>query len=457
MASDGGVFTFGDAQFYGSTGAMRLNQPVVGMAPTSDDGGYWLVASDGGVFTFGDAQFYGSLGGNGSSVLGIIVSRGGGYAEVTTDGSEHAFGPLASPLPPVIGPAPAGTSWASGGSSSEPSTYPSAVVDTTMQAVIESQLGPGWVAGDTSYSTTLPDGREAFVYSDTLIGTAQPSGAAHMTRWVDNGELVGDLPYLATDIAGTYHAPAALIPDTFDSDATWQTASTYAEGGKQLIFVNATEHVPEGPFDKDVGSSGIAVMSVPPGGLPTLASVTLLPTDPETEWGNAMMQSGGYTYVYGSDLDPTTGAVYGMKIARVPVGESLDTGAWDYWNGSQWVGGESNAVAVPTVYQLTGVVPNPSGNGFVAVSVPNSVYTDTTVDLSFSSSPTGPWSVPEPVYSIPQIGQYRDEIAYMPTFHPELSSGNVLVVSYNINTTDGLSAVAQNVRQYQPQFIDISG
>ena len=32
VASDGGIFTFGDAQFYGSTGNIRLNEPVMGMA-----------------------------------------------------------------------------------------------------------------------------------------------------------------------------------------------------------------------------------------------------------------------------------------------------------------------------------------------------------------------------------------------------------------------------------------
>ena len=32
------------------------------MAATPDGGGYWLVASDGGVFTYGDAAFYGSAG-----------------------------------------------------------------------------------------------------------------------------------------------------------------------------------------------------------------------------------------------------------------------------------------------------------------------------------------------------------------------------------------------------------
>jgi hypothetical protein len=38
-----------------------LNQHVVGMAATPDGKGYWLVASDGGVFAFGDANFYGSM------------------------------------------------------------------------------------------------------------------------------------------------------------------------------------------------------------------------------------------------------------------------------------------------------------------------------------------------------------------------------------------------------------
>ena len=32
------------------------------MAPTPDHRGYWLVASDGGVFAYGDAGFYGSTG-----------------------------------------------------------------------------------------------------------------------------------------------------------------------------------------------------------------------------------------------------------------------------------------------------------------------------------------------------------------------------------------------------------
>src|ERR1051325_7980101 len=44
VASDGGVFSFGDAQFFGSTGAFRLNQPIVGMAATPTGPGYRLAS-----------------------------------------------------------------------------------------------------------------------------------------------------------------------------------------------------------------------------------------------------------------------------------------------------------------------------------------------------------------------------------------------------------------------------
>ena len=49
------------AQNDGSLSA-PLNAPIVGIAATPDGGGYWLVAADGGVFSFGDAHFYGSTG-----------------------------------------------------------------------------------------------------------------------------------------------------------------------------------------------------------------------------------------------------------------------------------------------------------------------------------------------------------------------------------------------------------
>ena len=94
-SADGGVFTFGDAPFEGSLGALPLQGPIVAMAATADDQGYWLGALDGGVFALGDAHFYGSMGGTklNQPIVGMAATPdGGGYWLVAADGGIFAFG-----------------------------------------------------------------------------------------------------------------------------------------------------------------------------------------------------------------------------------------------------------------------------------------------------------------------------------------------------------------------------
>ncbi len=94
MASDGGVFAFGDAAFVGSMGGQHLNAPVVGFAADATGHGYWLVASDGGIFAFGDAGFHGSMGDQhlNRPVVGMAAGPHGGYWLVASDGGIFAFG-----------------------------------------------------------------------------------------------------------------------------------------------------------------------------------------------------------------------------------------------------------------------------------------------------------------------------------------------------------------------------
>jgi hypothetical protein len=107
VASDGGIFAFGDAGFYGSIPGSGLNPagsglprsldaPIVGMVPSSDGGGYFMVASDGGVFAFGDARFEGScpgIGGcRGAAVAVVPDATGDGYWVVTSTGAVYTFG-----------------------------------------------------------------------------------------------------------------------------------------------------------------------------------------------------------------------------------------------------------------------------------------------------------------------------------------------------------------------------
>ncbi|MCZ7527113.1 MAG: glucosaminidase domain-containing protein [Acidimicrobiia bacterium] len=93
VASDGGVFSFGQARFHGSTGALTLNAPMIGMAPTPSGDGYWLLARDGGIFSFGDAGFFGSTGAMALNqpIVGMAPTPSGdGYWLVARDGGSSA-------------------------------------------------------------------------------------------------------------------------------------------------------------------------------------------------------------------------------------------------------------------------------------------------------------------------------------------------------------------------------
>jgi hypothetical protein len=107
VASDGGVFAYGDAGFYGSTGSITLNKPIIGMIPTVDGGGYWLIASDGGVFAYGDAKFYGSAAGDGLAYPVTAAAAGflgGGYWLVDANGQVFNFGDAQNEGQPVYAP-----------------------------------------------------------------------------------------------------------------------------------------------------------------------------------------------------------------------------------------------------------------------------------------------------------------------------------------------------------------
>jgi hypothetical protein len=115
VAADGGIFTFGDAAFHGSAGGTPLNRRVVGMAATPRGGGstgsidlrrpvvamastpsgrgYWMVASDGEVFAFGDATYFGSPRLTDETAVAVApMPGGGGYLVVTAYGALYGYG-----------------------------------------------------------------------------------------------------------------------------------------------------------------------------------------------------------------------------------------------------------------------------------------------------------------------------------------------------------------------------
>ena len=235
VGSDGGIFTFGSDQFYGSTGNLRLQGPVVGITPTRDRGGYWLDASDGGVFSFGDTRFYGSIPGLGlhpagsgvpqslsAPIVGMVPSHDqGGYFMVASDGGVFAFGDahFAGSCPGIgdcSGPAVAVMPDASGNG-----------------YWLITQTGNVYTFGDAPYL-----GAPGQQSSPITSAVATPSGNGY---WILDGDgqvfAYGDAPYLGNVAAGATGGmnPATAIIATSDGGGYWAADAE----GKVFIFGDA--------------------------------------------------------------------------------------------------------------------------------------------------------------------------------------------------------------------------
>ena len=190
VGADGGVFSFGDAGFYGSAAAERLSAPVVGMAATPDGHGYWLVGADGGVFSFGDAGFYGSAGTEplAAPVVGMAATPNGrGYWLVGADGGVFNYGEAtfsgsaaSSPLAaPVVGMTPSPTGHGYWLVASDGGVF--SFGDAPFHGAGADQVGPDQVKASYSALVAAPTGgywvvgqAPALAYAPPATTTAAP-------------------------------------------------------------------------------------------------------------------------------------------------------------------------------------------------------------------------------------------------------------------------------------------
>jgi hypothetical protein len=213
VASDGGIFTFGNAQFHGSTGAIHLNMPIVGMAPVPGNDGYWLVASDGGIFSFGSANFFGSTGAIhlNKPIVGMAATRDGqGYWLVASDGGIFSFGDAqfygstgAIHLnKPIVGMA------------ATPSGHGYWLVASD---------GGIFSFGDAQFYGSTG----ALTLNKPVVGiAATPSGHGYWLVASDGGVFTfGDAPYEGSTGAIKLNKPIVGLLSTFDGQGYWEVAS----------------------------------------------------------------------------------------------------------------------------------------------------------------------------------------------------------------------------------------
>jgi hypothetical protein len=231
VATDGGIFSYGDAAFYGSTGSIALNKPIAGMAPTPDGKGYWLVATDGGIFNYGDAAFYGSTGSIALNkpIVGMAPTPDGkGYWLVATDGGIFNYGDAGFYGSPAGGPG----------------------LDPT-EKVVSTHSGQGyWVEAQNGTAYPFGDAQgtpptEGLMFSPTTPGDKAVSFAfAQLGKpyiWGGNGPVGYDCSGLV--LASWQHGAgvsfARVANDQYDTAGSPVALTTLAAG--DLVFWGSSQ------------------------------------------------------------------------------------------------------------------------------------------------------------------------------------------------------------------------
>jgi hypothetical protein len=325
--------------------------------------------------------------------------------------------------------------------------------DLTQTFADYGNTGGAWTGGDSTFSLPLRGGKTGWFFSDTFLGTVNPDGSRPTdSLFVNNSVIVQDHRGLTTVTGGTPEAPEAIIPP--EADGRWYWIGDPADGPRGTVQVPLLQFqkTGTGSFDFAWTANRLATLD---GRTLQLQSVTDLPSATGINWGSWTLQEGKTTYIYGV-ADP--GGIRSSYVARTEGKDAL-AGEWSFWNGSDWVPNEADAVpVVPYVANEFSVAPY--RDGYLLVTQDTSELFSTRIVARTSCSPVGPFTEPVELYRTPETGaagSYGDPdvFTYNAHEHPDLRHGNRLLVTYNVNSFDNVGDVYDDASIYRPRFIDV--
>ena len=305
-----------------------------------------------------------------------------------------------------------------------------------------------WTGADSAYSVELPDGRTAWIYSDTFLGEVDEShGRPLDSMFIHNSINVDDDGEITTFTGGTPEAPESLVKvPGGDEGQDWYWFGDATVHGDELQ-VMLVEFVKTGDTMWDFKFAGNGVATFDASTL-ELRSIDELATN-GVNWGSAIYENldDGYTYVYGvEDL----GLQKFAHLARVAGGDLAD-GTWEYLGDAGW---STDPAATKRI--LEGV-----SNEF-SVSRYQGRYTlvtgDATEILSSkvvmyrSDSLEGPFTGKTVLYTTPETS--GNVFTYNAKAHPELGDGHTLLITYNVNSFD-TNDLYVDVDNYRPRYVAV--
>lgn len=311
--------------------------------------------------------------------------------------------------------------------------------------------GAEWNGGDSVHAYALGPKELLWTFADSFVGpvtrrgTRNPNAALYHNLFVvQSGDrfhtVIGGVPGLPSSLYG-----AAISPDVYLSLASLQTGNELQEFLLELLAPPGQQAVqlPLGTLVATYALPSLRLLSVQ-----GLADETAA-----VQWGAAVIQWAGSTYVYGTTTDGDDKSLY---VARV-MGTDLDQ-PWQYWAGTGWSADPSAAAAVAS--GVSGEVSVTQVDGmFVLVTTPTTTSYSPLILFAMACSPTGPFwptSIIRASYATGSVGKryygVSDVYDYDAIDQPAFNRGSTWLISYDQNVLN-YDELARNVAIYRPSYL----
>lgn len=327
-----------------------------------------------------------------------------------------------------------------------------------LNQLVERLRGGGEFQGaDVGADVTLQDGRQLWVFGDTL-----------RARDFEGQRFVRNSMLIFTDRCARAVIPAdhgALIPDRSDGVGYWPMSIAKVERpGYDLVGV-AVQRVrgkadPQNPTDFENLGPAIAVFVVRPGEAPQLITAADIgadnPSRKQPTWGAAAAVKDDWVYLYGT-ANPETPGIFGwsLQVARVRADDILERKKWRFWDGQDWqrdakrakvlIGAEGGVSQTLSVFNRAG--------RWYAISKRDDFLGQDLV-IWTAPAPTGPFT-PSPALATIGSDAATGMLRYMPLAHPNLlPKKDSVVVSVSQNNTD-IAKIDRNPFLYRPRFLRV--
>jgi hypothetical protein len=329
------------------------------------------------------------------------------------------------------------------------SSRPDYALDNQMRSYANSNQG--WSGGDGGVSAPLPDGAVAWLFDDSypnpvVQGTRPVAHMIHNMIVIQHGTTYTalhrfrdgqELEYMNYRVRrGSRHF-------------YWNNGAVASDGALYVSY--SSYYYPATPTVFGFVRTGTVIAKYD---LPSMRLTAVDVLHATIQWGVWMMHHGPYVYIYGSNSIPGLVPTTRMYLARAPYTDLL--GAWQYWDGSAWSSDPQAGVAISSVtgpqFSITMV-----GNVYVLVTMARGYLSDV-VKAYFSCRPMGPFVRGSFLYRTEGGGLpygtngIAGVYTYGATVHPQLTNGNQIIVSYDVNTSDW-ALLNENVNIIRPRYV----